>query len=279
MEEKKKKEVKNKKVKTKKTKVKNENKEIKAKNKDTKMKFKYKHPKLALAIKIAIIVFLILCVIGTGVMIGLIYGLWGDDFKINIEDLVLSENSVIVDSEGNIIAELTGDQNRKIVSLEEMSPYLPKAYIAIEDERFEKHNGVDIKRTLGAVLSFVTHGGKSSYGGSTITQQLVKNITQDKQDEGVAGIFRKVKEWVKAYQIEQVLSKDQILELYLNLIFIGGNNENHGVEIAAEYYFNKSSKDLSLAQCAYLAAINHAPNAYNPYNGSNTEEKIAKGQK
>ena len=159
MEEKKKKEVKNQKTKTKKAKVKNTNKEIKAKNKDTKMKFKYKHPKIALALKIALIIFLILCVIGTGVVIGLIYGLWGEDFKIDIEDLALSENSVIVDSDGNIIAELTGDENRKIVSLEEMSPYLPKAYVAIEDERFEKHNGVDIKRTLGAIFSFVTHGG------------------------------------------------------------------------------------------------------------------------
>lgn len=279
MEEKKKKEVKNQKTKTKKAKVKNTNKEIKAKNKDTKMKFKYKHPKIALALKIALIIFLILCVIGTGVVIGLIYGLWGEDFKIDIEDLALSENSVIVDSDGNIIAELTGDENRKIVSLEEMSPYLPKAYVAIEDERFEKHNGVDIKRTLGAIFSFVTHGGKSSYGGSTITQQLVKNITQDKEDEGIAGIFRKVKEWIKAYQIEQVLSKDQILELYLNLIFIGGNNENHGVEIASEFYFNKSSKDLSIAQCAFLAGINHAPNAYNPYTGSNTEEKMEKIKK
>ena len=119
-------------------KVKNENKDIKAKSKDTKLKFKHKHPKLSIALKIMLILFLILCVVGAGVVIGLIYGLWGDDFKIDISELIMSENSIIVDTDGNTIAELNGDENRKIITLEEMSPYLPKAYIAIEDERFEK---------------------------------------------------------------------------------------------------------------------------------------------
>ena len=261
-------------------KIKNENKDIKAKSKDTKLKFKHKHPKLAIALKIMLIVFLILCVVGAGVVIGLIYGLWGDDLKINMSDLILQENSVIVDTDGNIIAELTGDENRKIITLEEMSVYLPKAYVAIEDERFEKHHGVDIKRTGAAILSFVTHGGESTAGGgSTITQQLVKNITQDKDSSGIKGVIRKVKEWVKAYQIEKELSKDQILELYLNLIFVGGNADNRGVEIASEYYFNKSAKDLSIAQCAFLAGINHSPNSYNPYSGKDVTEKNSKKNK
>ena len=269
---------KEKKIKTKK--VKNENKEAKANKKDTKMKFKYKHPKLSMALKILLIIFLILCVIGAGVVIGLIYGVWGDDIAIDLSDLVLKENSVIVDSEGNIIEELTGDENRKIITLEEMSPYLPKAYIAIEDERFEQHHGVDIKRTGAAILSFVTHGGKSTAGGgSTITQQLVKNITQDKDSSGLGGVVRKLKEWIRAYQIEDVMTKDQILELYLNLIFIGGKNNNCGVEIAAEYYFNTTAKDLSIAQCAFLAGINHSPNRYNPYFGDDPTEKITKRTK
>ena len=262
-------------------KTKKGNKSAKAKRKDTKMKLKYKHPKLALALKIILIALVILVVVGAGVTIGLLYGLWGDDLKINLSELVLKQNSVIYDTDENVIAELTGDENRKIITLEEMSPYLPKAYIAIEDERFEKHHGVDIKRTGAAILSFITHGGKSTAGGgSTITQQLVKNITQDKESSGIDGVIRKLKEWAKAYQVENELSKDQILELYLNLIFIGGKNQdNRGVEIASEYYFNKSAKDLSIAQCAFLAGINHSPNRYNPYFGSDPTEKINKRTK
>ena len=248
--------------------------------KDVKMKFKYKHPKIALTLKIFLIIFIILFVVGAGVIGGLIFGLWGDDLNIDVTELVLAENSIIVDSDGNIIAELSGDENRKIVTLEEMSPYLTKAYIAIEDERYETHHGVDIKGTGRAILSFVTNGGKSTAGGgSTITQQLVKNITQEKDSRGLAGVTRKLKEWVRAYQVEEVMSKDQILELYLNLIFVGGNQDNRGVEIASQYYFNKASKDLSIAQCAFLAGINHSPNRYNPYNGKEVTEKITKRTK
>ena len=115
--------------------------------------------------------------------------------------------------------------------------------------------------------------------GGTITQQLVKNITQEKDSRGLAGVTRKLKEWVRAYQVEEVMSKDQILELYLNLIFVGGNQDNRGVEIASQYYFNKTSKDLSIAQCAFLAGINHSPNRYNPYNGKEVTEKITKRTK
>ena len=259
--------------------VKNTNSKSLVRKKDVKMKFKYKHPKLALVLKIILIALVLLFVIGAGVIAGLIFGLWGDDLNIDMNELVLADNSVIVDSEGNVIAELSGDENRKIITLEEMSTYLPKAYIAIEDERFITHHGVDIKRTGAAVLSFVTNFGKSTAGGgSTITQQLVKNITQEKESTGLGGVTRKLKEWYRAYQIEDQLSKDQILELYLNLIFVGGK-ENRGVEIGAEYYFNKSAKDLSIAQCAFLAGINHSPNRYNPYSGDDVTEKITKRTK
>ena len=243
--------------------------------KDKKNKFSSRHPKLMIIIKILIILFLLAAVIGAGIIAGLFFGLFGDEFEITKEELKIGvSNSKVVDVNGNVIADLSGDEKRKVVTLEEMAEYLPKAYIAIEDERYYKHNGVDFKRTTGAIIKTLL--GNSSYGGSTITQQLVKNITKEDEARGFAGIKRKVKEWTKAYQVERMISKDQILELYLNILYIGKEGNLHGVELGAEYYFNKSAKDLDLAECAYLAGINSSPNYYNPYvlySEKDTEEK------
>lgn len=246
-----------------KTQIAKENeKEIK---KGKKIKFKDKHPKISLTIKIILIFMLIAIVVGTGIVVGAIYGEIGEEFEITVEELAApASNSIIYDTEGNILAELNGEENRKNITLDEMSPYLANAYIAIEDERFETHKGVDILRTGKAIVTFITNGGSSSFGGSTITQQLVKNITKEDDDEGIAGVTRKIKEWAKAYQIERLLSKNQILELYLNTIFVGGKNYC-GVETGSYYYFNKSAKDLSLVECAFMAGINSGPNSYNPY--------------
>ena len=231
-----------------------------------KNKFSTRHPKLMIFIKIMIILFLLLCVIGAGVVAGIFFGLFGDDFEITKEELQIGiSNSVVVDANGAVLANLSGDEKRKIITLQDMAEYLPKAYVAIEDERFYDHSGVDLKRTAGAILNTVFKGS-SSYGGSTITQQLVKNITDDDESEGLAGIFRKVREWAKAYQVERMISKQQILELYLNILFVGGEGNLHGVELGAEYYFNKSAKDLTLAECAYMAGINSSPMSYNPFN-------------
>ena len=201
------------------------------------------------------------------------FGVFGDDFEITKEELVIgSANSVVLDRNGAEIANLSKEQQRKIISLDEMADYLPKAYVAIEDKRFYDHDGVDWKRTLGAIGNTILKGG-SSYGGSSITQQLVKNITGDKDSSGIAGIMRKVKEWTKAYQVERMISKQQILELYLNILFIGGQ-DIHGVELGAQYYFSKSAKDLDLAQCAFLAGINSSPNSYNPFDETKDQEKV-----
>lgn len=241
------------------------------KGKIPKNKKRKQHPKLKLFLKILLIIFLLLCVAGAGIVSAMMFGLFGNDFEITKEELIVgNSNTIVLDKDGNEIANLNTDENRKTISLSEMSPYLPKAYIAIEDKRFYSHSGVDIKRTAGAILGAVT--GNSSYGGSSITQQLVKNITKDKARSGLAGVVRKMKEWSKAVQVERMISKDQILELYLNIIFVGGN-ELHGVELGSQYYFNKSAKDLSLAQCAFLAGINNSPNSYSPYDTSLDQEK------
>ena len=239
-----------------------------------------KHRILKFIIKfflIIIILLLLALIAGMWGFAGLLLGWYGnEDIQISKEDLVIKvSNSVIVDQNGTVLADLSGDEKRKIITLEEMAEYLPKAYIAIEDERFYEHSGVDFKRTAGAIANTLLNGN-SSYGGSTITQQLVKNITNDNESTGIEGIKRKIREWQRAYQVERMISKEQILELYLNILFVGANNL-HGVELGAEYYFNKSAKDLSLAECAFMAGINHSPNSYNPY--STTVDNFRKNKK
>ncbi len=189
--------------------------------------------------------------------------------------MIANQPSQILDLEGNVIAEIGNEKNRKNVSLEKDMPQnLKNAYVAIEDERFYKHFGVDIKRTTAAIGSYVIHFGNASFGASTITQQLVKNLTGDDANS----VTRKVKEWTKAVELEWCMDKDQILESYLNIIYVGPNL--YGVESGANYYFDKTVSDLDLAECAFLAGINHAPNAYNPFNKEkDNTEKIKKRTK
>lgn len=233
-----------------------EEKELKKNKKEKK-----KHRKLKRFILICFVLMILVLLIGIAVFCGIFFS---DKWKIEKKDLVINnQNSIVYDIDGNKEVELTGDENRKIIAMADMGAYLPNAFIAIEDERYYTHYGIDIKRTGGAIVTYVLNKGKSSFGGSTITQQLVKNIMKDDATEGAAGVERKIREWSRAYQIEKILSKSQILELYLNKIFMGSTV--YGVESASQYYFSKSAKDLSLAEAAFLAGINHSPNSYNPF--------------
>ena len=132
------------------------------KEKKKKGKFSSKHPKLALTIKLSFVAILVFFVIAAGIVVGMLYGMWGQDFEISEEELKVAGNSILYDSEGNVLAELKGDENRKIIKLEEMAEYLPKAYVAIEDERFYEHDGVDYKRTGAAIATYILHRGSSS---------------------------------------------------------------------------------------------------------------------
>lgn len=238
----------------------------KKKEKNSKNGKQKKHPKLRKFIKIFFILCVLLFLIGAGVFAAIFFG---DTWEMTEEDLVIKmQNSTTYDKDGELLHELSGEENRKIIPLSEMGEYIPKAYVAIEDERFYKHSGIDIYRTAGAIVTYITHGGKSSFGGSTITQQLVKNLMDDDDDS----IARKIREWSRAYKVEQMLSKSQILELYLNEIFMGGTV--YGVESGAKYYFSKSAKDLSLAESAFLAGINDSPNYYNPFGEEDKTETI-----
>ncbi len=151
---------------------------------------------------------------------------------------------------------LYAQQNREWVAYGDIPKNLINAFVAIEDHRFFDHNGVDLKRTAGAIVGFIT--GKSSYGGSTITQQLVKNIT-GKSDYSVS---RKIKEMIKAAKIDSTLTKEEILELYLNTIYL--SHASYGIGTAAETYFGKEANELTLTECAALACIPQSPTKWDP---------------
>jgi penicillin-binding protein 1A len=155
---------------------------------------------------------------------------------------------------------LYSTENRVWVDSDKIPVNMKNAIIAIEDKRFKEHKGVDWKRTAGAAASLLhlTNGGSSGYGGSTITQQLIKNLT----GEDDVSITRKVKEIFRAINLEKKYSKDEILTAYLNVVPFGSGC--NGVEAAANLYFGKSIKDCDLAQCAAIAGITQNPTAYNP---------------
>ena len=241
-----------------------------------KPKVKKKQGKLKLFIKIIVAIFVLLIIIGSGIIAGI---LLSDDWSITKEDLTLSQiNTTIYDKDGVEIASVSGDEKRRVVHLDDMPKCLKDAFISIEDETFEKHHGINLKRTIGATVMYILNrGNRAAYGGSTITQQLIKNLKNDKDSSGIEGIKRKIREISRAYQVEKILSKDQILELYLNLIFMGG--DVYGVELGSQYYFAKSCTELDLAESAFLAGINNAPNSYNPYGETDNTDLIKRRTK
>jgi len=220
------------------------------------------------AFLIVILFFVSICI---GLAGGLFLAVLSSTEEIGNDDLEFKNlSSIFYDKDGKEIVKVFGYQNRITVKLSEMSQYLPNAFIAIEDERFRDHHGIDIKRAIGAAINYIIPGGKQ-YGGSTITQQLIKNITNERE----VSIKRKLQEQVRAILLEQKLSKDQIIELYLNTIFLG--YDAYGVETAARTYFDKEAKDLSIAECAMLAGIPQSPSKRNPivdFKGSKERQEL-----
>lgn len=186
-------------------------------------------------------------------------------FDLNEQKHAQSQTSFIYGYDKNNkeveLTRLHGDENRIWVNLEDMSEYLPKAFVSIEDKRFEKHNGVDWIRTAGVIVKPQNLGKQ---GGSTITQQLIKNLTDEKQ----VTVARKFNEILSALNLERYFEKDDILEAYLNTIYL--SEGCYGVKTAAEEYFGKDVKDLNIAECACIAGITQFPTKYDPL--INTEE-------
>lgn len=167
---------------------------------------------------------------------------------------------------------LHGTENRIWVDYDKIPKALWEGAVSIEDKRFFKHHGVDWSRTSTAAVNMFL-GMKSTYGGSTITQQLVKNLTGDK--EGT--VKRKVTEIFRALEFEKKYSKQEILEMYLNTIFLGKNC--YGVQTASQYYFGKNVSDLDVAECASLIGITNNPSMYNPLISDKTRANNKKRQK
>ena len=174
--------------------------------------------------------------------------------------------TTVLDSEGNQTATLVASgSNRKYVTINEIPLNLQHAFVAIEDERFYDHNGIDLQGILRAGLKGVASGFHFTEGASTITQQLLKNtvFTEWTSEQSMADKFeRKFQEQYLALQLEKVVDKDWILENYLNAINLGQNTL--GVGVASERYFGKDVSELTLSECAVLAAITQSPTKYNP---------------
>jgi penicillin-binding protein 1A len=214
---------------------------------------------------VIIILFVVLIAIGGAA--GVVLGILDTTKDLTTDDLNLKNmTTVFLDKDGKAIGRVFGSQDRTIINLTEMSPFLPKAFVAIEDERFYEHHGIDFKRIAGAVINYFTPGART-YGASTITQQLIKNLT----GEDEVTIKRKIQEQWRALDLERKMSKDQIIELYLNTIYLGEGA--YGVEAAARTYLDKEAKDLTLAESALIAGITRYPNRYNPLKNFDNAKK------
>jgi len=171
---------------------------------------------------------------------------------------VPSESTLIFSADGKVLARLHQEENRQVVPLQKISPYLIKSIITVEDERFYQHRGLDLYGIFRASIKNAIYG-RAVEGASTISQQLARNVFLTRRKT----IVRKLAEAILALQIERRYTKDEILELYLNQVYWGHNS--YGIESAARLYFNKSATDLDLAEASMLAGLIRGPELYSPY--------------
>ena len=187
-----------------------------------------------------------------------------EDFKLNESSTIWYQDSV---DEWRELATLSGEEKRVWVDYDQIPWYMEKALVAIEDKRFYEHKGVDWYRTAGAFVTIFTRG-ESGYGGSTITQQLIKNLTGEKE----VTIQRKLTEIFAALELEKNYDKQEIMEWYLNAVYFGEGC--WGVQTAAQTYFGKDVSDLSMAECASIVGITNLPTYYDPfYSKQNNKER------
>ena len=212
---------------------------------------------LVQTVRIIAVVVLLAGFAGLGALIGIAKGYVDTAPDLDLAELnSQAQTSFIYDCNGELITEYKGSENRIMVSIDAMPKVLRNAFIAVEDARFYSHSGVDLKRIVGAFVSNLS--SSATQGGSTITQQLIKNTLLSSEQS----YKRKIQEAYLAVQLETRYTKDQILESYLNTIYLGENY--YGVQVAAEGYFGKSLGELTLRECAMLAGVTNNPYYYNP---------------
>ncbi|MEC1967310.1 PBP1A family penicillin-binding protein [Bacillus cereus] len=206
---------------------------------------------------------LLLGIVGLVAGVSAFFVMVKDAPKLDKAKLVNPLSTKFLDKNGNFFYEY-GAEKRTHVTYDQIPKVVENAFLATEDSRFYDHSGIDLKRTTKAVMENVT-GGFGSQGGSTITQQVVKNyfLTMDKTAK------RKVQEWYLSYKLEQQYSKHEILEMYLNKINLG--NRSYGIATAAQKYYGKDLKDLQLHEAAMLAGLPQGPNIYDPTKKENVE--------
>ncbi len=199
--------------------------------------------------------------------------------EIRLDEMSISETvNTYLDRNGEVLWKDTGDEDyRLVVDADEIPDMMYKATIAIEDKNFYNHIGVDFVALIRAAFS--TLSGRGVQGGSTLTQQLIKQVyfSDEAASENRGGLTRKIKELILAIELEKMYSKDQIITMYLNQSPYGGRR--NGVESAAQTYFGKHAKDLTLAECALLAAIPNNPAILNPYNSYGNDMLIERQHK
>ena len=198
--------------------------------------------------------------------VGIIKGVIDNAPDITSESVIpKGYKSTVYDSEGNKMQELIASgTNRTMVTLDQVPKHVQNAFIAIEDERFYEHNGIDIQGILRAGVTFVTSGFDKKQGASTITQQLLKNNVFDFMSEETLAdsIERKIQEQYLAIKLEETMSKEEILQAYLNTINLGQNTL--GIQAASNRYFGKDVSELTIAEGAVLAGVAKNPEGYNP---------------
>lgn len=207
-----------------------------------------------------LVVIIAMCVLATGLTI-YVMQFAESNFDISLEDVELSYSSFIYakDADGNdvVMKQLSADENRVWIDLADLPDHVINAFISAEDARFFEHDGVDWKRTVAVTAKAIFAAGTE--GGSTITQQLVRDVTGDNE----VNFGRKLREIFRALALEQKYTKQDILESYLNRIAFGGTS--YGIASASLRYFDKSASDLTIAEAAILAGIVRSPSNFNPY--------------